>query len=75
MCGYDGQYVVRHALGPGCAIRAAARRRAGADHSGRATPAAGAAALPAAAHQLSSFASEVTRVAREVGTEGELGGQ
>src|SRR5206468_731817 len=25
--------------------------------------------------QLSSFASEVTRVAREVGTEGELGGQ
>ena len=26
-------------------------------------------------HQLSSFASEVTRVAREVGTEGKLGGQ
>jgi hypothetical protein len=26
-------------------------------------------------HQLSSFASEVTRVAREVGTEGRLGGQ
>ena len=25
--------------------------------------------------QLSSFASEVTRVAREVGTEGKLGGQ
>ena len=25
--------------------------------------------------QLSSFADEVTRVAREVGTEGELGGQ
>ena len=25
--------------------------------------------------QLSSFASEVTRVAREVGTEGRLGGQ
>ena len=25
--------------------------------------------------QLSSFAAEVTRVAREVGTEGELGGQ
>ena len=27
------------------------------------------------AHQLNSFASEVTRVAREVGTEGKLGGQ
>src|SRR5262245_66349085 len=26
-------------------------------------------------YQLNSFASEVTRVAREVGTEGELGGQ
>ena len=26
-------------------------------------------------HQLGSFASEVTRVAREVGTEGKLGGQ
>src|SRR5262249_42759594 len=26
-------------------------------------------------HQLTSFASEVTRVAREVGTEGKLGGQ
>src|SRR5438046_8112534 len=26
-------------------------------------------------HQLSAFASEVTRVAREVGTEGKLGGQ
>src|SRR5678809_154897 len=26
-------------------------------------------------HQLRSFASEVTRVAREVGTEGSLGGQ
>jgi hypothetical protein len=26
-------------------------------------------------NQLSSFASEVTRVAREVGTEGKLGGQ
>jgi hypothetical protein len=25
--------------------------------------------------QLNSFASEVTRVAREVGTEGKLGGQ
>ena len=26
-------------------------------------------------NQLSTFASEVTRVAREVGTEGKLGGQ
>src|SRR5439155_23580827 len=32
-------------------------------------------ALPILVDQLSSFADEVTRVAREVGTEGKLGGQ
>src|SRR5690606_19208055 len=32
-------------------------------------------ALPTLVDQLSSFADEVTRVAREVGTEGKLGGQ
>src|SRR5207247_8776350 len=31
--------------------------------------------INAMANQLSSFAAEVTRVAREVGTEGKLGGQ